>query len=530
LLDGIRGQPTPSGRRFRRHGPSLAVVRGRDAQAFVAMHKPGTATPVLFAGGSAADGTGALFKSDDEGHSWSSVAFRFSDGSTTTSKSPQWAGAVLAGPAVSELYVTVLRSTPPRIGNFSFDLVKSSDGGDTWSFVLEDTPVCVIYPDSTSHALYGIDIGYDSAEITRIYRSRDGGASWEKTSYPGNVAYNVRVYDGVVYSMAGNIFASADQGTTWTSVGDLRAPITGGIRPLATDLVIRHQDDGNAAYIVTTTEGLYKSVDAGRTWSPIGLQGFALETLDVVNTSTADSLQLVVGYSRASAEVGHAGIVMLVGDSVVPLSNGLPDVSDTFQPKAGRYALSAGAIHVCTNLTACSGGELPQIGTLVEFHNDGLNHFFMTFEGAEADGIDRGAAGPGWSRTGHVFRAYVRLRAVPRAVGPVCRFYGTPGIGPNSHFFTADRDECAAVSSDPGWSLETSQSFAAETPMRQCLTIDGEPECSSVCGRGRLVYRLYNNGYLHDDSNHRYVTDFDLYQSMQTEGWAGEGAQMCTAQ
>ena len=34
---------------------------------------------------------------------------------------------------------------------------------------------------------------------------------------------------------------------------------------------------------------------------------------------------------------------------------------------------------------------------------------------------------------------------------PVCRFYAK---GPNSHFYTAEAVECAAVKNDPGWTFE----------------------------------------------------------------------------
>jgi serine protease len=37
---------------------------------------------------------------------------------------------------------------------------------------------------------------------------------------------------------------------------------------------------------------------------------------------------------------------------------------------------------------------------------------------------------------------------------PVCRFFGTPGKGPNSHFYTADANECVVVKQNPGSTFE----------------------------------------------------------------------------
>jgi serine protease len=101
-------------------------------------------------------------------------------------------------------------------------------------------------------------------------------------------------------------------------------------------------------------------------------------------------------------------------------------------------------------------------------------------------------------------------------VRPVCRFYGTPGIGPNSHFYTVDADECAAVQRDPGWTLEATDVFFAYPP--------GDGDCSD--GR-RPVLRAYNNRYALNDSNHRYATDAAAYAEILARGWSPEGVVLC---
>ena len=149
------------------------------------------------------------------------------------------------------------------------------------------------------------------------------------------------------------------------------------------------------------------------------------------------------------------------------------------------------------------------VGDVVEFHNAALDHYFMTYDGAEAAGIElRGTAGPGWSRTGASFR--------PGGPAPVCRFYGTPGIGPNSHFYTAEPDECDAVKRDAGWTYEGIGFYAMRSEKGSCP------------GALVPVHRLYNDGFArHIDSNHRYVTDLSSIAPMVANGWIHEGVAFC---
>lgn len=148
-----------------------------------------------------------------------------------------------------------------------------------------------------------------------------------------------------------------------------------------------------------------------------------------------------------------------------------------------------------------------------EFHNSNLDHYFITPYLAEADGILlAGTAGPGWALTELNFNAWQDASATG---GPVCRFYGTPGRGPNSHFFTSDAGECAAVKLDPGWSYEG-------------LTMRVVAPVAGVCPLDTIpVYRVYNNGFARNDSNHRYTTSRRVRNDMVNDGWTNEGTVFC---
>ncbi|MBK7473473.1 MAG: hypothetical protein IPI73_25380 [Betaproteobacteria bacterium] len=63
-----------------------------------------------------------------------------------------------------------------------------------------------------------------------------------------------------------------------------------------------------------------------------------------------------------------------------------------------------------------AGAAAQAADPVIEFCNANLDHYFVTISAAEADGIDRGAAGPGWHRTARVFGAYAdaaRRRPTP---------------------------------------------------------------------------------------------------------------------
>ena len=160
----------------------------------------------------------------------------------------------------------------------------------------------------------------------------------------------------------------------------------------------------------------------------------------------------------------------------------------------------------------------------VEFYNTKLNHFFVTANAAEARGIDAGAAGPGWVRTGRSFQAWTTRSAAPATASPVCRFYST---GANSHFYTASASECAALraleatersqGSTRGWGYEGTAFYIQA------------PASAGACPAGTTALgRAYNNGFTNGEgSNHRFIDDGSLAELMADQGWTVEGVVMC---
>ena len=160
----------------------------------------------------------------------------------------------------------------------------------------------------------------------------------------------------------------------------------------------------------------------------------------------------------------------------------------------------------------------------VEYYNTATGHYFVTAGAGEALGIDSGAAGPGWVRTGRSFQAWLSATAAPSDAQAVCRFYSSMA---NSHFYTASADECASLKATAanelaatgtvkGWAYEGT-AFYVETPK------DGQCPAGTTA-----IDRVYNNGFATGEgSNHRFVDDSALAELMVDRHWVSEGAAFC---
>ncbi|HLX29727.1 MAG TPA: hypothetical protein VKV24_14700 [Casimicrobiaceae bacterium] len=145
----------------------------------------------------------------------------------------------------------------------------------------------------------------------------------------------------------------------------------------------------------------------------------------------------------------------------------------------------------------------------VEFYDAGNDHYFMTADAKEISDLDNGVH-VGWARTGYAFLVGTQGAITAE---PVCRFYGLPSAGLDSHFYSANGGECDDLKDRfaNAWLLESTDVFAVDLPD----SVSGEcpPHTMSV-------YRLWNG---RKDSNHRYTTDPSVRQAMIARGYVAEG-------
>lgn len=154
---------------------------------------------------------------------------------------------------------------------------------------------------------------------------------------------------------------------------------------------------------------------------------------------------------------------------------------------------------------------------LVEFRRGtatGNPHFFMTGNFAEMAKLDD--LPYEWMRTGGVVPAYAPGKDVAGST-PVCRYYGLPSAGLDSHFFSGSPQECAEVGTRfaGAWLLETPEACRAHLP---------DPITGACPANTRALYRAFNNL---PDANHRYalnpiVATFNQ-QTTAEPAWTLEG-------
>ena len=177
---------------------------------------------------------------------------------------------------------------------------------------------------------------------------------------------------------------------------------------------------------------------------------------------------------------------------------------------------------------------------VVEFFNptirngagtSGIGHYFVSANPVEQISIDNGASGPGWQRTGRVFRAWLpaaggaRPASAPANAVPVYRFYAGQ---PNSHFYTADQAEYQNLrninpTNNPGvgWSYESIEFYTVL------------PQNGSCASGYQPVYRAYNNRFnpnpALNDGNHRITPSVIDYQRLISFlGYTAEGVALCS--
>ena len=148
----------------------------------------------------------------------------------------------------------------------------------------------------------------------------------------------------------------------------------------------------------------------------------------------------------------------------------------------------------------------------IEFYHAGFDHYFLTANGDEILALDTGYF-TGWARTGEKIRVFEAGSFNEAPVRPVCRYYGLPSAGLDSHFYSADPAECFRVNRDFGteWQVESGNVFQIALPDKTTgdCPIAGVP-----------VYRVFNH---RSDANHRYTTKTAIRTQMELAGWIREG-------
>ena len=161
--------------------------------------------------------------------------------------------------------------------------------------------------------------------------------------------------------------------------------------------------------------------------------------------------------------------------------------------------------------------EWPSVPAVEYFHAD-LDRYFITADPREIAVLDEGTI-RGWARTGEHFPVFPADGIPGDYSGPVCRLYGLPEAGLDSHFYSIDPDECAVVLErwPSSWTLEASAVFGAGYAFG---FVDESGAIVHYCDPGQPLFRLYSNGA---GSDHRYTMSREVRDGMIARGWIAEG-------
>ena len=146
----------------------------------------------------------------------------------------------------------------------------------------------------------------------------------------------------------------------------------------------------------------------------------------------------------------------------------------------------------------------------VEYQRAGSDQYFLTNNSAEILVLDEGTQ-PGWVRTGQQIFVYPTGDRSAATRSPVCRLYGSPQPGHDTHVFRVNPSECSSVATSPGgWIVETNEAFVADVP-----------DASGACPSGsQPVYGLSNN---RADRSERFTASVALRDQLLAAGWVKLG-------
>lgn len=229
---------------------------------------------------------GGIWKTTDAGNTWSCISDGYFGGSI---------GAI----AVSEsdpnvIYVGEGEQTLRGNVSSGHGVWKSQDAGETWEFIglegSEHISRIRIHP-TNPDLVYVAAIGnlWKPNETRGVYRSKNGGESWEKILYESDKAgagdlildpNNARILYAATWEMKRNgyrmdsggpdskLYKSTDGGDTWTNISSYKGLPKGtwGIVGITVSPV-----DSNRVWAIIEAEdgGVFRSDDAGKSWEKI---------------------------------------------------------------------------------------------------------------------------------------------------------------------------------------------------------------------------------------------------------------------
>jgi hypothetical protein len=229
--------------------------------------------------------------------------------------------------------------------------------------------------------------------------------------------------------------------------------------------------------------------------------------MDIVLSTATDNSFLVAQGFTLSGVVPNYGAVRL-GTFNAGTYQGTTTIG-FYDGKGDGQTIQSGCRGFATLVVSPQSAPV-QTASVIEYYDALIDHYFITQNPQEIAALDGGLF-PGWVRTGKSFLAYLPNQSDNRG-NQVCRWYAILS-GRATHFLSGSVPECALVSDRfrATWQQETVDAFEIALP--DAITGICQPQTMPV-------YRVWNGRV---DSDHRYLTDIALRDSMVAMGYYAEG-------
>jgi len=236
----------------------------------------------------------------------------------------------------------------------------------------------------------------------------------------------------------------------------------------------------------------------------VDITGVGAVVQEVSHTIVGSQVEIAAGIQLGYANIG-LGYVLDVDISSLPA--GMHTVTYRARTKHVDTDYTSYFVEGAWNILIVPGESILRA---VEYYHPDLNHYFITADASEIAALDAHAFS-GWIRTGASI-AVVAPNVLADSLAPICRFYGRPEAGLDTHFYSGTAYECALLAGDPAWIQERADAFRVALVASE----------TGTCPANMLpVYRLWNG---RPAANHRYTTSLSTQQEMVAEGWIPEGS------
>lgn len=233
---------------------------------------------------------GGVWKTDDYGRTWNPIFDDAPAGSV---------GDLAVSPTNPDIiYVGTgegLHRPDLAVGDGIF---KTTDGGKTWKHIglddIQQVSRVIVHPTNPDIVFVaGLGHPYGANEMRGIFRSMDGGASWEKTLYINQSTGAVQVefdpnnpkvlfadmwehlegpWENAKFSGPNSgLYKSVDGGSTWQKITQGLPTVEQGLGRIGIAIAPSNSKKMYATVAAEENGGIYTSTDAGETWSIINI-------------------------------------------------------------------------------------------------------------------------------------------------------------------------------------------------------------------------------------------------------------------